>query len=441
MHNILEWRIARLERLLLEGKDDEERLKQHLGGDLFSAYMSIRNRIPSISDLNKAYPEFTLEELEDKDTKNLFIKKYNNIRKHKLINNNAEFIHLPSMININDSLYDYFNDYNIMRDYIISEYNKFRSFEVLKKTSLDEIEDFVGKFTTVRNTKLSNKAEGSKKIYEDQDWIVYKVMTYYAAAELGKGTKWCIAGNYNGHTDKGLYFFNSYIRKHNLSDEYFNVPDEELDKPYPHTFNKGGGYYFFINKSTNDKYCILQNRDREIESIWDASDRLKGSSYAYWMASDDFVELPKIKEIPELSNLNYNEALFNAIEDGRIDLVESLLNNGADPDAVNKSGDTAVTMSILQSDYDLLNLLLKAGADPNKRDNDGTSPLVWTMIVNEPDLAKILIDNGANINEVARDGTRIISGARKYSDEIYNLLLNAGAVEESFKYKNINRFK
>ena len=75
--NLLEWlNIIERKLIILEGKEDNEKLRNYLGDDLYAAYMAIRNRIPSEADLLKQYPKYSLAELDSDDAK--FKKFYKN---------------------------------------------------------------------------------------------------------------------------------------------------------------------------------------------------------------------------------------------------------------------------------------------------------------------------------------------------------------------------
>lgn len=52
---VLEYRIRRLEQLLLEGKQDQEILNDFLGDDYYNKYQTIKNRIsdPEYKDIYK----------------------------------------------------------------------------------------------------------------------------------------------------------------------------------------------------------------------------------------------------------------------------------------------------------------------------------------------------------------------------------------------------
>lgn len=76
---------------------------------------------------------------------------------------------------------------------------------------------------TLSKTQKAKKdvVNGADLIYKDDNWKVYHVHTYDAAAKLGSGTTWCITGRYHGATDRGEYYFNNYVRRYGLDDYYF----------------------------------------------------------------------------------------------------------------------------------------------------------------------------------------------------------------------------
>jgi len=275
-----------------------------------------------------------------------------------------------------------------MRNYIINEYSKFRSFEDLKNISLDEINNFVSKFTTVRNTKLSNKIDGSVKLGENSNWEVYKITTYPAAVFYGKNTKWCISGNYDGEEHKGLDYFNKYIAEKNLD----------------------GGYYIFINKNNNkDKYCLLQDKTGEIKSLWNAADK-----DIYNFNDENCINLlksfPKIKEIKLLKHLDDNLLYYkfiDAIKEGLIDDVEKYISQGVDVNRKTNNNCTPLYFACQEDFYDIAELLINNGANEtiNVPDEDGVTPLLNACEADDADLVLLLLNNGAKSSMLVSDFT------------------------------------
>lgn len=297
-------------------------------------------------------------------------------------------MNLPSIITIDDLVSDYFNDYHRMRNYIINEYSKFRSFEDLKSLPKDKIKDFVSKFTTVRSISLSNKFEGAIKLGENNNWEVYKITKYPAAVFYGKNTKWCISGNYDGEEHKGQDYFDKYIVEKNLDD----------------------GYYIFINKNNNkDKYCLLQDKTGEIKSLWNAADK-----DIYNFNDENCINLlksfPKIKEIKLLKHLDDNLLYYkfiDAIKDGMIDDVENCISQGVDVNRKTNNNCTPLYFACQEDFYDIAELLISNGANEtiNIQDDDGVTPLLNACEADDADLVLLLLNNGAKSSMLVNDFT------------------------------------
>ena len=217
--------------LYLESKKDLDDLKSFLGDNLFDDYMKIRDRIPSVSDQNKKYPAFSDKEWDD-ETEKLFIKKYSNLRKDPIIQKSKEYSDTPNISSISDNNKNRsLSLYSKMRDFVLDTYSTYRDFNKLKKQDKDVIQDFVSSYISTGDKKKQDKVEGAEKIYDGEEWVIYKITTYPAAQLYGSGTKWCITGRYPGHEERGEEYFNDYINKRNLD----------------------GGYYFLINKKEKEK--------------------------------------------------------------------------------------------------------------------------------------------------------------------------------------------
>lgn len=333
--------------LYLESKKDLDDLKFYLGDTLFDDYMKIRDRIPSVSDLNKKYPDFSDTDW-DKEIEKQFVKKYNTLIKDRIVHDSKEFKDAPSLERISsNNIKRYLSLYSKMRDFVLDMYSKYRDFSKLKKQNKGDVQDFVSNYISVGDKKRQDKVEGAEKLYEDSDWEVYRITTYPAAQLYGSGTKWCITGRYPGHEGKGQEYFDEYIE------------DNDLD----------GGYYFYLNKEDpSEKYCVLQTEDHKIHSIWDAEDTNRGSSL-----KDLNVDLPKVPEVnlskfgdSDISRILFvgdSEDLKNLVENG-VDLVHFEVNDpmygyGSATDIVSNSY-TPDTSSIF---WDKIKYLISLGCD------------------------------------------------------------------------------
>ena len=95
---------------------------------------------------------------------------------------------------------EYYNKYNTIKNKITD--NEYKDVYKLIKKDPDEVKDYIDNFKSNRDSVRAAKS-GAKKLYEDSDWIVYRITTYEAAVLYGKNTKWCITGRYNGHEEHG----------------------------------------------------------------------------------------------------------------------------------------------------------------------------------------------------------------------------------------------
>ena len=297
-----------------------------------------------------------------------------------------------------------FDDYMKIRDRIPKDKNEFKDFSRLKKMDKKDIQDFVSSFQSKSDKRKRDKTDGAEKLYEDSDWIVYKITTYPAAQLYGKGTKWCITGRYPGHEERGQEYFDSYIEDNNLD----------------------GGYYFYLNKKDpSEKYCVLQTEDKDIHSVWNAEDTHIGSSY-----DDIDVELPEISEVnlhksieslmeaienndlewvedelESITFLNYRDddgdsplSLATTTDNIDIDIVKALVNKGADVNYTDDKGNSPLVYSVIEGNKEVVDYLLEHGADPNFKDNKGNTPLSIACIADNKDIFVSLLEHGANMD-------------------------------------------
>ena len=120
-------------------------------------------------------------------------------------------------------------------------------------------------------------------------------------------------------------------------------------------------------------------------------------------------------------------------------VVELLLDKGAEVDARDNSGRTALAMAVdgsaseyrvIGADEAIARLLIARGADVNAQDQLGWSPLlkVLNLWAEQPALTNFLLAKGASVNARLKDGgTGLMLAARLGKDERIPLLLAKGA--------------
>lgn len=120
--------------------------------------------------------------------------------------------------------------------------------------------------------------------------------------------------------------------------------------------------------------------------------------------------------------------LFAAIRAGRIAAVMDALAGGADPNARDRSGMTALNAALTRESVAIADALIAAGADANAADGDGLRPLDFAMLYGGHRAAKLLIDRGAEVDYVRTDGDPALMAAAGAGDvKLVEMFLAAGA--------------
>lgn len=122
--------------------------------------------------------------------------------------------------------------------------------------------------------------------------------------------------------------------------------------------------------------------------------------------------------------------MLTAAMEGQNDTVQKLLGLGADINAVDGAGMTALHAAIIKGRFDTAKILLAAGANPNTVDKPGygsfrgETPLCTASRMKSADLVAALLTAKADVD--APCGA-VVEAARAGSPEVVKLLINAGA--------------
>jgi ankyrin repeat protein len=143
--------------------------------------------------------------------------------------------------------------------------------------------------------------------------------------------------------------------------------------------------------------------------------------------------LKLLRDDPKAANLKGTGGatpLMYAVLYGDADAVRRLLEAGADVNARNEAGATALMWAV--DDPEKTRLLLKAGADPNARSDDGRTPLL--SATGRPgcgDVVKLLLDHGAKASATAhsyRGPTTALRQVAELGDAaVLRMLIDRGA--------------
>ncbi len=159
----------------------------------------------------------------------------------------------------------------------------------------------------------------------------------------------------------------------------------------------------------------------------------------------DFATFQKLK--PANLNLQVKDSSAlkrlwgNALKSGSEEFIETLLKEGADPDAKLQSGNRPLHQIFLTYGVDIqyiprmINLLASAGADLNQPNWNGDTPLHYAIMQNNLPAAQLLIDLGANTRLRNMQGKTVLSAMwetrnRGLWSDLYHKLLMQGFLAE-----------
>ena len=123
------------------------------------------------------------------------------------------------------------------------------------------------------------------------------------------------------------------------------------------------------------------------------------------------------------------EQLLAAAESGNADVVRTLLSRGADVNAKDSDGDTALLIAIKRfGNADVVRVLLDKGADINREDRNHRTPLWLAVSRNKADVVRALLDKGVNINATSVDyETPLMTAAFFGNEDVVRVLLEKNA--------------
>jgi ankyrin repeat protein len=126
--------------------------------------------------------------------------------------------------------------------------------------------------------------------------------------------------------------------------------------------------------------------------------------------------------------INSGDRLLDAARSDDAGSVARLIREGADVNAREPDGATALSWAAMRSNVAAAELLLKAGANPNLTNDIGISPLSVSVANGCPALVALLLKKGADPNIAREDGeTPLMIAARLGQTDVVKVLLESGA--------------
>jgi uncharacterized protein len=108
--------------------------------------------------------------------------------------------------------------------------------------------------------------------------------------------------------------------------------------------------------------------------------------------------------------------------------IKALLDKGANVNAAQSDGATAVHWAVYRADTEMLRMLIAAGADVKVANRNGSTPLWLASTAGDPAIIRTLLDAGANANETLPLGrTPLMLASRTGAVEAMKVLIDRGA--------------
>lgn len=129
-----------------------------------------------------------------------------------------------------------------------------------------------------------------------------------------------------------------------------------------------------------------------------------------------------------VADLAFGNELVSAVRGGELAEVERLLDGGADVDAAEADGATALHWAVHGADREAARRLLEAGADASHANSIGATPLFLASINGDAAMIELLLEHGADPNETFRNGeTALMFAARTGDVAAIDALVEHGA--------------
>ena len=163
-----------------------------------------------------------------------------------------------------------------------------------------------------------------------------------------------------------------------------DMPTADIPAAEPVTLDSEDNEIITVNDESNNEYKLSVDRKGNVTVLKDGS--LTGGT-----PNQDLINI----SMGQISTGNIDE---------EIESLQEALDNGANINARDNTGRTALSYAAADSFYhntgsnEIIEFLLENGANVNTQDNNGNSALIWAITYSNLEFARILLENGANPN-------------------------------------------
>jgi len=153
---------------------------------------------------------------------------------------------------------------------------------------------------------------------------------------------------------------------------------------------------------------------------------------------DDDHQVSSLNKVNSLTIQAYNYiqkygsdiAMLRATSENKYQLVQTLLENGADPDAYDIFFEYTPLMRAAKFGYDnIIELLLNYDANVDAVDKENITPLLYAIDEKKVSTVKLLLENDADIEDESEIGTPLMAAIDKENLEIIAVILKHSTPE------------
>ncbi|MEX0345787.1 MAG: ankyrin repeat domain-containing protein [Rhizobiaceae bacterium] len=132
---------------------------------------------------------------------------------------------------------------------------------------------------------------------------------------------------------------------------------------------------------------------------------------------------------PSAGQVERYEGLMKAAHDGDIDAASRAISAGADLEARDGNGRTAVHIAAFASQADMIAYLAKSGADMNALEHDAYDAVTIAAVANDLPTLRAALEAGNRPDNITSryDGTALIAAAHLGHHQVVKTLIDAGA--------------